>query len=292
MIKWFLHLILATLLLLYAGITQAGLVKGIYLTQSTLENTALLTYLIQRAKAVGIDTFIVDLERPSKKYRTNIALLKNNNISYVARIVVFPEGGTAEQVASESHREKKFALVTSAVELGAEQIQLDYIRYNTKQPPSSKNAENIFNIIRWFKDRLIVNNIPLQVDVFGISSFGESKYIGQNIVLFSKAVDVICPMVYPSHYEPYTHHATRPYETVFKSLQAIKAQFNHQVPIKLIPYIELSNYRYPLSYDKKLAYIYAQIQAAEDAGANGWYAWSPYNKYDVLFHVLETYPVK
>src|SRR3990167_160399 len=122
MIQWIAQFILATLLLLYSGIMHAGLVKGIYLTQSTLENTALLTHLIQRAKTVGIDTFVVDLERPSKKYQTNIALLKNNNISYVARIVVFPNGATAEQVASESHREKKFSLVKSAIELGAEQI--------------------------------------------------------------------------------------------------------------------------------------------------------------------------
>lgn len=264
--------------------------KGIYLTQSTLENTSYLTYLIERSKKVGIDTFIVDLERSSKKYRTNIQLLKEHHIAYVARIVIFPDGGTPAQIASDAIREKKYALMQQAIQMGANQIQLDYIRYNTKQPPSSENAHRIHEIILWFKTRV---NVPLQIDVFGISSFGESKYIGQNIKLFSKTVDAICPMVYPSHYEPFRKHAVTPYETVFDSLIAIREQFKgDQLPFKLYPYIELSNYRYPLSHEKKLSYIYSQIQAVENANADGWYAWSARNKYDNLFQVLETKKVK
>src|SRR3989344_8735561 len=73
-------------------------IKGIYLTQYTLENTAFLNYLIKHAKAAGIDTFVVDLELPSKRYEQNIALLKQNNITYVARIIMFPDGASSKQV--------------------------------------------------------------------------------------------------------------------------------------------------------------------------------------------------
>jgi hypothetical protein len=79
---------------------------------------------------------------------------------------------------------------------------------------------------------------------------------------------------------------------VYDSLISIREQFDNNLPVKLYPYIELSNYHYPLAHDKKLKYIYAQIQAVQDAGADGWYAWSPNNKYDSLFSVLESYPVK
>jgi hypothetical protein len=106
-------------------------------------------------------------------------------------------------------------------------------------------------------------------------------------------VNVLCPMVYPSHYEPFRMHAVTPYETVYKSLMSIREQFdNEQLPFKLYPYIELSNYRYPLSRAKKLAYIYAQIQAVENAKADGWYVWSPHNWYDNLFLVMETHATK
>ncbi len=283
-----------TFLLTLSGIAKADLTKGIYLTQETVENTKYLNYLIQHAKKAGITTFVIDLEIPSKLMEKNIGLVKNNGIHYIARITIFPNGGgTPDQVTSEKYWEKKYRLINYAIGYGAKQIQLDYIRYNTKQPASSDHAQNILKIISFYKDRLAKQNIPLQIDVFGIASFGEEKHIGQNVKLFSQSIDVLCPMVYPSHYEPFRVHAVTPYKTVYHSLNSIKGQFaNNKPPFKLVPYIELSNYRFPLSYEKKLAYIYAQIQAVEASGADGWFAWSAHNYYDNLFKVLETKPVK
>lgn len=279
-------------LFILAKPVNAAIPKGIYISQETMEDTKYITYLIQRAKKVGINTFVVDLELPSKKYQQNISLLKNNNITYVARIIMFPGGGTPEQIASETYREKKHRMVLTALSYGADQIQLDYIRFNSKQPASSEHALTIKKIIQSFKNRLDQEKIPLQVDVFGITAYGEEKHIGQSIPLFASTIDAICPMVYPSHFEPFAYHFAEPYKTVYNSLISIKEQFNNKLPIKLYPYIELSNYHYPLSREKKLKYIYAQIQAVQDAGADGWYAWSASNYYDNLFTVLENNPVK
>ncbi len=270
---------------------SAGLIKGIYINQETMENTAQISYLINRAKKVGITTFIVDLEKPSGIYQKNIGLLKANGIKYIARIIFFPNnGGTSQQVHSQDYWNKKYQLAKTAIAYGASQIQLDYIRYKSKQPASQQNAQDILAIIRWFKARV---GVPVQIDVFGISSFGPSAHIGQDIKLFSSSVDAVCPMVYPSHYEPYKMHAVTPYDTVYSSLMAIHHQFSYKpLHFKLIPYIEQSNYRYPLSRQKKLDYLYYQIQAAENANADGWYVWSPHNYYDTLFQVLETKNVK
>jgi hypothetical protein len=283
--------ILSVLTLFFAHPALAesqSLVQGIYLTQTSLENTAYLNYLIQHAKSVGITSFVIDLGKPSKRFAENINLVKNNNIDYIARIVVFPEGGKPEQIASEAYWEKRFALMKAAVGYGANQIQLDYIRYNTKQPASHENALNIMKVVRWYKERLAVFHVPLQADVFGIASFGESKNIGQNVKMFAESIDALCPMVYPSHFEPYKQHAVTPYETIFSSLMAIRGQFDNQkMPVKLYAYIELSNYRYPLSSPERIEYIKAQIKAVKDAGADGWFAWSAHNKYEYLFHILE-----
>jgi len=267
-----------------------GRVKGIYLTQYSLENTAFLNYLIKHAKAAGIDTFVVDLEIPSKRYKENIALLRENHIRYVARIIMFPNGGTPQAISNPAIWQKKYKLVQQAVDWGASQIQLDYIRFNTKQRASADNAKRIFGIIAWYKNKLAAQHIPLQVDVFGITSFGESKHIGQNIKMFSQSVDAVCPMVYPSHYVPFPEHFKYPYDTVYDSLVSIKDQFGDPMPIKLYAYIELSNYHYPMSHQKTLEYIKEQIAAVDEAGADGWYAWSPHNRYDNLFHILEAEP--
>src|SRR5690606_1188360 len=111
-------------------------VKGIYLTQYTLENTAYLNHLIKNAKASGIDTFVIDYQYPSNKYTQNIALVKDSGLKYVARIVMFPDGGTPYAINDPEFWQRKYRLVKEAVNLGAKEIQLDYIRFNSAQRPS------------------------------------------------------------------------------------------------------------------------------------------------------------
>jgi hypothetical protein len=279
-------LILVILCTLGLTTNASAFVKGIYLTQTTLENTDYLNYLIKESKKVGINTFVVDMEIPSKKYQQNIALLKNNDIQYVARVVVFPDGGKPEQIASPAYWAKRYNLIKTAVSYGAQQIQLDYIRYNTKQPASTDNSKHIITVVQWFKDRLEPQHIPLQADVFGISSFGESKHIGQNLRMMAQSVDALCPMVYPSHFEPFRVHAVTPYQTIYTSLKALRSQFNDKMPVKLYAYIEISNYRYPLSPSRRHAYVLAEMKAVKDADADGYFVWSAHNKYDYLFGVL------
>jgi hypothetical protein len=286
------HRRLALLLLLtltslgVSGTASAGLVKGIYLTQTTMEDTKYLNYLINHAKAVGINTFVVDMEIPSKLYQRNVALLKENNIQYVARVVVFPQGGHPDQIASPAYWAKRYRLIDTAMNYGANQIQLDYIRYNVHTKASSENAKNILKVVQYYKEKVTERGIPLQADVFGISSFGESKHIGQNLRLMAQSLDAICPMVYPSHFEPFREHAVTPYDTIYKSLTALRSQFNYNMPVKLYAYIEISNYRYPLPGAKRRSYIIAEMKAVRDAGADGWYVWSAHNKYDYLFSLM------
>lgn len=264
-------------------------VQGIYLTQATAESKERVEELIEDAQHVGINTFVIDLERKvTKHYRDNIALINKSGIAYVARIVMFPaDGGTRGQVLSPRYWEKKYQLAEEAINLGAKEIQLDYLRYTTKQPRSAQNARDIYQIIKWFNERLDEQNIPLQIDVFGVATFGESAYIGQNLKLFADSVDAMCPMVYPSHYEPYLKYAKIPYEIISYSLNSLRAQFDGKIPFKVYPYIETYNYRYRMSQPEKVKYIKAQLAAVEDSDVDGWLVWNPHNDYDNLFIALQ-----
>jgi len=261
--------------------------KGIYINQGTLENVTMLNKLIKQSKEVGINTFVVDLNKVTPNYQKNINLIKSNGIKYVARIVVFPDGGYPNQIKSTAHWATKYKLAETAIKFGASAIQLDYIRYNTKQPPSPQNAKDVKKVISWFKQKMNAHNVPLQVDIFGEVSFKESPRIGQNIQLFADTIDAACPMVYPSHYHPYEKHSKQPYQIVYKSLKSLQAQFNNQkMPFKLTPFIESSNYHYKWSAYQRSLYVLSQIRAVEDANADGWYVWSPKNHYDSLFSAL------
>jgi len=278
-------------LFIYSSATLAAKTRGIYITQTTLEDTKRLTHIINRAKAVGINTFVIDYERPSKLTTQNIQLVKDNGFKYVARIVIFPDGAKNKaQMFSESHREKKFGLIKDTLGLGAETIQIDYIRYSSKNKPSDQNAQDVKNTIAWYRDKLKAYNpkIPLQIDVFGITSFHPEKRIGQYPKVFAGTVDGINPMVYPSHYEPFRLYSSQPYKTVHSSLLSLKEQLKDQPPVKITAFIEASNYRYPLPGGKKAHYVSEQIRAVEDANIDGWYFWSANNLYEHVFNVLQS----
>lgn len=287
--------LLASLLLInliVAAPSYATFEKGIYITQSTMENESRIKSLVKQAKEVGITTFVVDYDYANSRYKKNIQMLKDNDIKYVARVVIFPDGGTQEQVRSKSYWEKKYKLIDAAINLGAKEIQLDYIRYKASRKNSSNNAEDINNVIKWFKEKVAEKGVPLQIDVFGISSFGESKHIGQSPYRFASTVNTLCPMVYPSHFYPIDVHSATPYKTIESSLSALKAQFNGHPPVKIIPYIEVHNYKYQYTGQKGLKYVQEQMRAVQDSGVNGWYAWSANNKYQTLFNAMKTLNVK
>lgn len=267
--------------------TAMAFERGIYITQSTAQNAKKMRYLIRESKASGINTFIIDAHYKNSRYKKNIRLVKRAGIRYVARIVVFPHGGTRAQVHSKRIWNKRLRLAKYAVSLGANAIQLDYIRYKSSQYPSKQNAKDIYKVIRYFRRHLNGSGVRLQIDIFGVAAHKPSRTIGQNIPMFANAVDAINPMVYPSHYEPFRYHAKRPYKTVLDSVKALRQQLRGYPNVKVNAYIELYNYRYPMSRYKKINYIKAQIQAAHDAGATGWYAWSARNKYALLFAILK-----
>lgn len=271
---------------LYHRANLSSPIKGIYISQSTMEDRKYLEYLIHRSKQAGINTFVIDLNRVSSTYEKNLLLVKNAGIKYVARIVVFPYGSDKQKMKSYSYLMSRYRLVEAAISLGADEIQLDYIRYAASNPPSPQNAEDVREVISWFKTK-IDNRAMLQIDVFGESSFRESNRIGQNVVTFSNSVDAVCPMLYPSHFEPHREHVKRPYNIIYSALESLKSKFpEKKPPFKLYAYIELSNYRNKLSESQLYGYIHSQIKAVEDAHADGWYAWSANNKYDRLFNIM------
>lgn len=274
---------------LMAPLSAAAFQQGIYVTQSTASNEKKFKRLIEQSKKVGINTFIVDYNRYSERYHRNIKLLDRYGIRYVARIVMFPGGASTAQMKNAAYWQKKYRLVERVAKMGADEIQLDYIRYRVGQRPSKNNAHDVHKVIRWYKERVNDLGLPLQIDVFGVAAHKPSLSIGQNLPLFARSVDVVCPMVYPSHYNPHPYHSRRPYETVAGSLKKLKQQFDGKPPFKVIAYIETSNYRMPMSFQQRKRYIRAQIQAAKDQGAHGWYAWSANNYYNTLFRLLEDY---
>lgn len=282
---------LITLVLLIFSFLYASSIyaeeRGIYINEDSSASKQKMTDLINNAKAAGINTFVIDYEVPSKAYADNMKLVKQSGIKYVARIIIFPGGATTEQVKSQAYLQKRIKQIDEAIGFGADEIQIDYIRYKASNKPSEQNAKDIANVIAYFSNHLKEKKIPLQIDVFGISSFKPSIYIGQDNSLIAPQVSSINPMVYPSHYTPYAEHAKTPYTTVHSSLVSLKNQIKTNPNVKVTAFIEIFNFRHPMGDAERTQYILAEMQAVKDAGINGWYVWSDGNKYDFLFSLLK-----
>jgi hypothetical protein len=104
--------------------------------------------------------------------------------------------------------------------------------------------------------------------------------IGQNLIAIEPLVDVICPMVYPSHFYPgdlgLSIPNDHPYEVILWSLQNGVEHINGQRN-KLRPWLQDFSYGEGIEYGD--AEVAAQIQATREFGANGWMLWAPDNEY-------------
>lgn len=290
-----LKLILTTFVLFILATSAYAWDKGIYLTQYTFENPTKLDYLLKNAKDTGINTFIVDHEYESSHFAPAVAKVKAAGLKVVCRIVVFSDGGNAQQIHSQAHWEEKLKYVNDAIKAGAEAIQLDYIRYSSKEPANPQHAKDVYQVIKWFKGKINEQKVPMEIDIFGEVSYYPSMHIGQDIKMFADSVDGVNPMVYPSHFWPYEKYSAEPYKTINNSLNALAKQFDDKAPFKVHAFIEAANFHYikKTTDAEKQKYLLQEIRAVEDAkGVSGWYVWSANNVYDNLFQVLKNNKTK
>lgn len=269
--------------------------KGIYITQYMLEKPDKLDYFIKESKESGINTFVIDHDYYSSKYAPAIKKVKDAGFKVVARVVVFSDGGNAQQIKSKEHWENIYKFVDDAINAGVDSIQLDYIRYSSKSPANPQHAKDVYEIIKWFKKKINARNVPMEIDIFGEVSYYPSMHIGQDIKLFSDSVDGVNPMVYPSHFWPHEKYDVDPYKTINGSLNALSGKFGGNPPFKIHAFIEAANYHYlkKTTDAQKQKYLLDEIRAVEDAkGVNGWYVWSANNVYENLFHVLKNNKIK
>jgi len=119
-------------------------------------------------------------------------------------------------------------------------------------------------------------------DIFGYTLFvSDDLGIGQNAVRLAPHYDVLCPMVYPSHFPAGSiavpgHPNDSPYETIQISM-AVGADRFGGVAAGLRPWLQ--DFSLPGMTPYGTAQVRAQIDAAEAAGTGGWMLWGPDNVY-------------
>jgi hypothetical protein len=262
-------------------------VRGIYLQRNTVQQPKRLKRLIERSLKLGINTFVVDVTGRSPKYEEAIKTIQDAGLTYVPRVAMFPEGARNEAVVRDQKLlEQRWGLVDYALSLGAKDIQLDYIRFTHHNADSPENATKILEVIQLFRQRIEQRGGRLQIDIFGEVAYAPSTHIGQDIARFAPALHAVCPMLYPSHFEPHEKTVKEPYRTVLGALTALDRLIQSN-PIPVYAYLEPFNYRHEMSQEQRRDYFEEQLKAVLDSPAQGFYVWSAGNFYDVVFNVLQ-----
>ncbi|HSH46440.1 MAG TPA: putative glycoside hydrolase [Longimicrobiales bacterium] len=184
-------------------------------------------------------------------------------------------------------------LAREAIALGFSEIQWDYIRF--PDAPQSYMARAVYPAregrtrvegIRAFmlesRDELDPLGVPLTADVFGITTSAYNDVgIGQLWEEMADVMDVLLPMVYPSHYPRgtwgYDMPNAAPYQIVLKAMgHGVRRSEDIENAATIRPWLQAFSMGEP-EYGPE--HIRAQIDAVYDAGLTEWILWDPAVRY-------------
>ena len=177
-------------------------------------------------------------------------------------------------------------IAQAAARAGFDEIQFDYVRFPSDGDiesavfPGKRNEAmgvTIARFVHYATKRLRPMGVRVSVDVFGLSA-PRDLGIGQSPRRLSKIVDVIYPMVYPSHYGPGEYGLDSPVSvpgrTVGRSLRDFRRQMRRG-KAELVPWLE----DFSFTGTTTLTHVQEQIRAARRWKSGGFLLWNPSGVY-------------
>ena len=249
-----------------------------------------------------------------KDIKSTLAALKEKNLYLIARIVVFKDDLLAQARPEFAVRTKgggvfkdrerlrwvdpfrrevwdyNIAIAKIAAEVGFDEVQFDYVRFPDNRgvgfsQPANENSrtEAITGFLEAASKALTPYNVLVGADIFGYVCWNTNDTdIGQKIAPIVNAVDVVCPMVYPSGYQwgipNYRNPVKNSYEIVNHSLKRAQERTGAS-PLRFRPWLQaFRDYAFG-GGEFKEDRMRLQIKATDDAGASGYMFWNPRNIY-------------
>lgn len=270
------------------------------------------------ARAVGASD-----KAPIRDLKGLIDALHQKGIHAVARIAVFKDeklakerpdlaiqnisggpwiGGEGLSWLDPSHpvvQEYVLSLAEEVAQAGIDEIQFDYIRF----PATTGLSETQFHynrqilskkqIITGFvikaHDRLKPYKILLSADVFGVIAWDASineKILGQSLPELAQYLDVISPMLYPSHfhegYDGFASPADEPQYFIYTGVEKSLAKIPPGGAV-IRPWLQAFGWK-TATYGPD--YLVTQVRAAQDAKGVGWLFWNAGSSYGLLWRSL------
>ena len=193
-------------------------------------------------------------------------------------------------------------LVLEVAAFGVDEIQLDYVRFPTAgrvdeavfafDERESSKREIITEFVGRVRQILTGTEVRLSADLFGVVAWKRKADInrtGQDLAALLPYLDVVSPMLYPSHFYPgfddVVNPAEHPYYFVNQGCERLR-QLAAAHGVEVRPWLQAFPYRVP-NIDR--TYLTEQIAAAVDGGARGWLLWQSSADYGLALEAISHY---
>ncbi|HEY0242456.1 MAG TPA: putative glycoside hydrolase [Gemmatimonadaceae bacterium] len=197
--------------------------------------------------------------------------------------------------------EYNFRIAEESVRMGFGEIQFDYIRFPEPyrslpaQVFPESNGRSKTDALAEFlvaaKKRIDKLGVRTTADIFGlVSTVGGALEIGQRWEPMVKSVDVVLPMVYPSHYPRGSFGIPRPnadpYNVIHTAISRgrVRTEALGLKGERVRPWLQAFTLG-PPKYGP--GEIEAQKKAVYDSGYESWVMWHPGSSYDIFVPALE-----
>lgn len=288
--------------------------RGVYLTAYAASNPSLLESVLSHSTNFGLNAVVIDVKnndgdvcyasqmplaraigavRPLLDLPKLVEELHRRGFYVIARQVVFYDPHLAKHLGeagpwvpptSTQAVSYNLALAQEVAASGVDEIQFDYIRFADDGPIGPDYSARCAAVEAFLVQARQTLSLPISVDVYGrvMWPWNAQKIdpIGQHLESMARHVDVVSPMLYPSHFVEAELKAD-PYGTVKRTMLQGKARVN--VPLR--PYLQAFAMAIPEGMDLP-TYILAQIRAAQETGADGYLFWNPRADYSGLWEAL------
>ncbi|HEY2517737.1 MAG TPA: putative glycoside hydrolase [Polyangiaceae bacterium] len=208
--------------------------------------------------------------------------------------------------SSEAAHRYLIDLAKEAMDAGADEVELDYVRYPVI---GIKNADFKLDKIGKTKPEVIrdfvremhavtkARGVPLSLDVFGVVADGKRvdiDMLGQDVAMLGAECEALSPMLYPSHYAsgylgfeiPGTHPELVGVGTKGTVAQ-LRGESDAPPSTHVRPWVQAVSYESP---DYGPQYLAQELKSAEANGATGWLMWNPSQDYSTAWAAVPRKP--
>lgn len=182
------------------------------------------------------------------------------------------------------------ALAVELAQLGIDEIQFDYVRFPSdgdlgrihypNAPSDFSKADTIAAFLARAYSALKPFEVTVSADIFGLTAWKTDDFgVGQVLEKMSPHLDVICPMLYPSHFPAGFLGKQSPGDFPQIIMEASVRSMMHRTDKPVRPWVQ--------GFWYNADQIAEQLDGIMKADGRSWAIWNPAGRYGVSYRALE-----